>query len=215
MNYSEKHFGRRGRGSAKQNERMQVLEKRISDNHDDVEALLEKGFLCIGGPFMSPEEATECLGRVIELEPDNTEARFWLAKTYYHEFCDENKTRTVLEEAVKIDPFRADCHTFLASILYYEFNQKTLAENHYKKAIELEPNWPFPRISLIRYLIKERRLDEARKEIKQAMCTVNKTIKPEIKTDYDSYYENCVTGRAGIDKEWLEEMKDEIEELEG
>ena len=192
ISYSIERFARAGCGNREENERMLILEKRIKENPNDFEALLEKGFLCIGGPFMSPDEALECLEKAVELKPDNVEALFWLAKTYYHDFCDDDKTLELLERALKFAPDRADLHSLISGILPAKD-----AIFHLRKAISLEPTWVIPRKALSRKLLDQNLFNKAEHEAKKAYENFNKFKNQELKTSYEKYYEPCITGRSG------------------
>ena len=208
ISYSVEKFGRRGCGNRKENERMLILEKRIKEDPNDFEALLEKGFLCIGGPFMSPDEALECLEKAVELRPDNVDALFWLAKTYHHDFCDDDKTLELLERALTLAPDRADLHSLISDIFHRTSPEK--AVYHLKRAIELEPTWIFPRTILANYLLEWGYVEKAKHEVKEAYKVFKDLKKPELKNSYDEYYERCVTGRASVTQEDFDELSELI-----
>src|SRR5262245_37073645 len=67
-------------------------------------------------PLHEPQEALLYLKKAVELEPRNTEARFWMAKTIYHYDCNYSDSRSLLEDALAINPRLPECLSLLASV---------------------------------------------------------------------------------------------------
>ncbi len=189
--------------------RKKILKVKLEQNPGDIKALIELGFLHILEDA-NHDESLRLLNRVLELDPKNVEAMFWLANSYYHCFYDEKKAKEILEKALKINPHDAACHKFLADIFRGLDKSYNKSIYHIKKTIESEPTWITPRIRLSRYLMKIHKFDEAEIVAKEAIEIFKKTKFPITETRMEEYYEECIRGRLPSEKKYIEELFEDI-----
>ena len=191
---------------------MKVLNKRLMKNPDDVESLIEKGFLHFE-PLEECSEGLLVLRHAVKIDPKNVDAWFWLAKTIYHGIGNPESVQEALETALKLDPNRVDCIDLLAEILSGE------GEENYKKsiklskkAINLEPTWPAPRMRLISKLIRSEQFDEAKKFIFEGIEVFQEFELPKNASRIDDYREDLITGRTDYTKDDFYDSLKEIHE---
>ncbi len=192
-------------------ERLKVLADRLIQDPKDVEALIEWGFLRTVDAF-DAEEALEALNKALSLSKNNAEIYFWLAKTYYHNFFNLERTRTALKKGLEADSTRADCHDLLSEVLESFEKKSEQSLYHAKKAVELEPSWVFPRMRLISKLTKDNKFDEAEVHAMKAKELFENIKLPKPKTRMEEYYEYCVRGRVPKSKERINEVVREVRE---
>jgi cytochrome c-type biogenesis protein CcmH/NrfG len=125
-------------------------EKRLEKNPNDVDALIQVGFLCMD-PFYDPDRSLSSLQQACTLDPMNMQAHFWLAKTLYHVHCLYKETKMALDKALQIDPNNAECCDLLASILCGLKEDPNNSIALLQRAIENQPGWLLPRIRLAYY----------------------------------------------------------------
>lgn len=108
------------------------------------------------------DEALKNIRKAIELDPKYAEAHFMLGKLLGNTVKDQDKAIAAYETALSFKPQFFEAHVELARI--YEFkNQPTKAEESYRKSIALDPKHAAGRFNLGRILLKQNRLEEARK----------------------------------------------------
>jgi Tfp pilus assembly protein PilF len=141
-------------------------------------------------------QAATHLKRVLEYDPTNIDARFWLGMCFTYT-DDLPSASRIIEEALKLDPHRADCLSLKASILWEK--QKALAKSqlYFEKAIQFAPLWPLLHIELICIHISLGHFKEALEQIQIASELVQ--IPPRTPTnEAERCYEKMVTGRSWV-----------------
>ena len=191
--------------------RLRVLAERLKTNPNDVEALIEWGFLRTVDAF-DINEALEAFNKALSIDKNNAEIYFWLATTYYLSFCDLDRARAALEKSIEIEPLRADCHDFLSEILnqFGKYPEQSLY--HVKKAVELEPTWIYPRMRLISMFLKNGKLELAEALAQETKDVFDNMELPKPSTIMEKYYEDCVRGRIAKSKKRIEEVIVKIKE---
>lgn len=184
---------------------LRELDKQLGKNPNNVRLLLEKGFLLME-PFHDTDASLALFRRAVELEPNNVDALFWLAKSLYHDHFQEQEPRALLERALNVDPCRADVHDFLASVLNDLGVEPEVSIAHLKQAISLEPSWILPRIRLSYYFVESNDLSAAERMAKEVFKIFQVQKKCTPKTPIEKYYEYCITGRASCTKEKMDRL---------
>jgi cytochrome c-type biogenesis protein CcmH/NrfG len=182
--------------SAKEVALFEEYEKRLEKNPNDVDALIQIGFLCIE-PFHDDEEfGFDCLERAVELEPANMQAQLWFARALYHTQCAYEDAKIALENALQIDPNNAECCDLLASVLQSLGEDENLSKSItlLQRAITTQPGWPLLRFRLANHFLKRGQLDEAEKEILEIKEILKNTILSPPKTPMEEYVARCMTG---------------------
>ena len=186
---------------------MNSLNEQLQKNPNDFDSLMKKGILSFA-VFLRIDEALEILKLVVERNPKNIDAYFWLGECLC--FCtgDVVEAEKVMRAALALDPNRADCHMILATCLNDE-NELL----HYEKAIELEPTWILPRKYLANNLFLKGELELARQELKKTLLIIPdpQTLK-KVEDPIGRYYEACITGRHDPDAK--QRILDFIEEID-
>ena len=130
-------------------------------------AFLEKDYL----------KALDCYKRVVELEPYNLKARFWLAKTYLKQ-GEENKALKHLEYVLKHDPENADAQILAddLALKYYSLSGDLVRFKKYKQAIMilkkvaiLKPNSATTWLQIADLCKKSGDLEKSKEAYKQAL----------------------------------------------
>lgn len=185
-------------------------DKRLEQNPNDVEALIERAFLSID--FVDEiDYAIGLLEHALKLEPTNVDALFWLAKIFVHCLCNREDARKTLTKALDIEYSRADCHILLAGTLKYLGDDILISIYHLKKAIELEPTWILPRTKLSRYYLQLGKVNKAEKEANLALTVFETLDFQNAQTPIQEYYEECIRGRIPKTKQKLEKLFKDIE----
>lgn len=152
-------------------------------------------------PFHEPEEAITALRRAIEIDQNAVAARFWLAKVYFHDYCDYDTARQVLEEAIRLDGNRADCLCLFASVLRETGGSLHQRLNTLERAVELAPDWVMPHGLLADLHQDEGNYRAATNELETALRLAEQHGTDRVVAPADEYYERVVTGRlAGPEK---------------
>ncbi|MCK4499853.1 tetratricopeptide repeat protein, partial [Candidatus Babeliales bacterium] len=141
--------------------RLEELEKKIALDPNDVESRIEKGFLCLDVFELETQEGLKTVMEALEVEPDNVDILFWGGALAYLGVGDCSTAEGLLERALKIAPDRADCLWWLADMTPSTSSNFEKIFSLYNQAVKLEPDWPIPRLRLIRMLIEAGRFDEA------------------------------------------------------
>src|SRR5437879_3594518 len=68
------------------------LEEELKKNSMNVKALISLGVI-LWEPFHEEKKAIEYLEKAIQYDPNNVDARFWLAKCFFHDYCAYEKAR--------------------------------------------------------------------------------------------------------------------------
>ncbi len=146
-------------------------------------------------PFHQTDQAIEILEKVIEKEPDEITAHFWLAKCVYHDYMDVERAQQILQKALELDNKRADCLSLMASVIT-DLGATAKERLYYlEQAVQQAPDWISPRQYLAQTLMELGALDKAETEVIIALSLVNtaKNIQPS--NSVEEYYESAVTGR--------------------
>lgn len=166
----------------------------VLKNPRNATALTHLGMLC-WEPLHEVERAMTHLQQAIACDPKNVEARFWLAKCYYHDYCDYKAARQLVEEGLQLEPTRADCLDLLASIVMDTTKDVREAIGYLQCAVQDQPDWPMLRLSLGALYLEIGDVASAEREAQVAMRLIsNKTRKP--RNGVEEYYEKVVTGRG-------------------
>ena len=173
------------------------LEEEIKKNPIDIPTLLHLGILS-WEPFHRQEEAIVYLEKVIAYDPKNVDARFWLAKCYYHDYCAYEKVKALLLEALEINPNRADCLALLGSLVLDSSNSLKEAIFYYEKAIKQAPNWPMLRYVIAEFYLQAKDIKSAEYHAQEALAQF-KPSDPPSKNFIEDYYKDVVTGRGWKD----------------
>jgi len=108
------------------------------------------------------DEALKNIRRAIELDPKYAEAHFMLGKLLENTVSEQDKAIAAYETAVSLKPQLFLAYAALGEI-YDDKDQPKKAEENYRKSMALDPNHAAGRFNLGRILLKQKRLDEARK----------------------------------------------------
>lgn len=152
----------------------------LASHPKDVEALLATGHIC--GRLERYDDAAEFYEKVIEIEPNNSEAANWLANmrerrsgnslekslndrylTFLSEIDHEDLAGAIqkIENFIEVYPYYGQAHNDLG-ILYYKNESKNKVIARYLKAVELEPDNVTFRKNLADFLyVDEGRVEEA------------------------------------------------------
>lgn len=161
-----------------------------------------------------PVEARAYLEKAIEIDPVNTDARFWLAKSLYHDFCDYEQARSFLYEAVELAPTRADCLALLVYIILDLDGATDEAIKYLNEALQVAPDWTGSRRQLIQIYTWRREFVLAERELKKLETIIENMGKEDvvIHSNIENYYETAVTGRFTIARN-IKALKEQIHEL--
>lgn len=192
-------------------EYLSAIEERLKKNPNDVNTLIEKGFLYIE-PFHWSDGALAIFRQAVALDKTNVDAYFWLAKSLYHDHFEEQEAKKFLEIALTIDPDRADCHDLLASVLNTLGEDSDKSIEHLKKVIALEPSWILPRIALSYYFLEKKNIEQAEQIAIEAKKIYENMVLPKPTTPIQEYYEECITGRTTQRKNSFTELFKKINE---
>ncbi|MCK4499446.1 tetratricopeptide repeat protein [Candidatus Babeliales bacterium] len=192
--------------------RLEEVREELKKDPLNFTLLLEQGFLCM----VDSEDiygALESLEKALGIYPNDTDALFWLAMTYYYCFSRYEKALVVLEKAISIDSKRADCFQLLAkTIIALGYDSKAVLFN-LKKPIELEPTWFWSRTILIRDCLEHEILDLANEQLHILKSRYKEDGPVEVKTLMDDYYEECFTGRnMHFKEEEIARLEDNIKD---
>ena len=152
----------------------------LASDPKDVEALFATGHIC--ARLDRYDDAAEFYERVLEIEPNNSDAPNWLAKMrekmsadslevdlnyHYHtllsEIDKEDMAGTIqkIENFIELYPKHGQAHNDLG-VLYYKNGNKTKVLARYLKSVELEPENVTFRKNLADFLyVEEGRVEEA------------------------------------------------------
>jgi tetratricopeptide (TPR) repeat protein len=182
-------------GHADEHEEQEIaaLRARIERDPTDLAAMVRLGAMMFE-PCHSPEDAVRLLGRAIELDRRNVDARFWLAACLFHEYVDVRGASQLLEEALTLAPDRPDCLSLMASVAADQGKPPADYVQYLEKAVERAPDWMLPREQLVRALLALGRHDEAEAQANQALASARGFV--ESTGSLEKYYEAAVTGRA-------------------
>jgi tetratricopeptide (TPR) repeat protein len=190
-----------------------VLENNLDKNPQDIEALIQLGFL-YWDSFHEQNKAIEYLEKAIRLDPKNIDAKYWLAKCLYHDFCDYEKSKKLIIETLSINPNRADCLALISAIIEDTTENYEEAVNYLKKAIQNEPTWPHLRFFLSSLYIEQKELNLAKKELNKGVELLRLSSK-DPKNAMEEYYEVVVTGKKNQDGDSAVRLKKRILQAEG
>ncbi|MFC1854349.1 tetratricopeptide repeat protein [Candidatus Dependentiae bacterium] len=183
------------------------LEEQLKENPDDVDLLIQKGFLCLDA-FEDDEMAFPPLDRAIQIDPKNVDALFWRAYADLALLGDDVKRRELLEKALSIDPDRADCNSIISTVFRDSDPHKSI---HYlEKALKQEPTWIYVRIKLVDEFLRCCDFIAVKETLLDGLKIYKKFELPKSASRMEWYYEDYVTGRVHYTdwhlKDWLERV---------
>jgi len=125
--------------------RINALKKLLSKNPINCPSLVELGALTLLSS-LDIDEATRIFKQVLQYDPQNIDAYFWLATISYYCLHDSEKAKYYLEKALKINPNDARCLSFM-HLASWDIAKWPEAP-YLVRAINNEPKWLLPRIQL-------------------------------------------------------------------
>ncbi len=186
------------------------LKEKLVSNPSDASTIMRLGIMA-WEPFHEREEAIRYLEHAIALDPNIVDARFWLAKCYYHDYCNYDQAEKLIFEALRLDPTRADCLYLLAGVILDTTEKLDDAIACLEKAIEYAPDWPTLHSFLASLYIRANRLDCAERQASKIRdLAQTPPVRPG--NSIDEYYELVVTGRA--DKDLLGDYNELIDKIQ-
>ncbi|MFC1854346.1 tetratricopeptide repeat protein [Candidatus Dependentiae bacterium] len=189
------------------------LNEEFKRNLKNTALLVKKGFLFFDY-FEDDKQAIPPLEKALELEPDNVDALFWLAKIDYHLVGDDLKEISLLEKALKIDPNRADCHDLLTEIYSENLSRNfSKVKYHSRMVIRLEPSWPGPRMRFIGRLMNRFEFAEAKKVAEDGLNLCEFLELPQDADEIAVYFEDHITGRTEYSRQDFEKVLEKIGEI--
>ncbi|MCK4499039.1 tetratricopeptide repeat protein [Candidatus Babeliales bacterium] len=182
------------------------LQQKLKQNPNNIKILIELGFMYMED-MDDTEKALRLLNRALILNPENVDAFFWIAMTYFHYFPNDlEKAKKLLEKALKIDNTRADCHHLIYNVINNLGENREKHTFHLKKAIEMEPTWIRPRITFVYLLISANKLKEAQIVAQETLNVFNNLKTSTQITPIKKYYEKYITGRTSSIKPKIETL---------
>ncbi|MFC1854344.1 tetratricopeptide repeat protein [Candidatus Dependentiae bacterium] len=196
-------------GTEKDYALLDELEKKLKENPDDVDLLIQKGVLYLDASE-DDKLAFPPLDRAIHVDPNNVDALFWRAYADYVLLGDPTKERELVEKALALDPNRVDCN-YMLSILFSDNNDVGKSIHYLEKALQLEPTWINVRLNLACDLLRCYKFSSARETLLDGLKIYKKFELPKAASRMEWYYEDYVTGRVHYTdwhlKDWLERVK--------
>ena len=169
------------------------LRRRVSEHPTDVGILTRLGIFLFAITHET-EEAIAVLRSVIAQRGADIEARFWLAKCYFHDLCDADAAADILRQALSLDASRSDCWSLLASAMAEMDKPASDYLGHLREAVRLAPDWFNPRKQLVQALLSNGELEEAERHVQEGILALREVESGE--DPITAYYETSVTGRA-------------------
>lgn len=171
--------------------RIAVLRKLLVNRPADCACLIEFGALLLLASH-DINEAIDIFNKVLTIEAQNIDARFWLATIYYYCLNDLKKAEHYLKESLNIVPSDAKCLSFMYLVSWDITKSQVAGISYLEKAIESAPNWLLPRIQLALFFLFEERWEDAQNVLNKILvgtyAVSNKII--------DRYYAAYVSGNT-------------------
>ncbi len=173
-------------------DRIEFLEVVREVDPKNLSCLIELGWLyeLIDHDF---DRATCTLGYATEIEPQSVEALYWLAIVHYHDRCNFEKAKGLLEKALKVEPFHAAASSLYGSVCG-DLDLPAQAIPSLEGAIARESTWPSLFESLDWAYTEIGELGKAIECAKQSFRLQKRYLEVSTEENY-SYYEACVTSR--------------------
>lgn len=184
------------------------LEARIDSDSSPTEDVLRLARLYIE-PLHQEDKAAELLREILQREPNNNWARYWLAHCCVYYFMDPDSlglARQLLEACIRNDPTKsAAMHSLLASVL------RDLGEpitQQYLRLLEesarLEPKWVLNRICLAQAYETLGRFKEATQQLELAADNL---------VEWQLLQRNLESTVQGFSELSLEDIRDRLKRL--
>jgi len=170
------------------------LQEQVNKHPQDIQSQVLLGAMMFE-PFHKTEQGIEILKKVIETEPHNVDAHFWLAKCFYHDYVDAQRAKEILQQALKLDTKRADCLSLMASVvtdLGLSLKERLF---YLEQAVQQAPDWITPRQYLAQTLMELGNTEKAEIEVMTALSVVDVQTGIQPSNPVEEYYESAVTGR--------------------
>jgi len=113
------------------------------------------------------ELAERMLKEVLKVDPDNSDAHYYLAFNYFRWGRIKSALKEI-DESLRLSPNDSDIHILFAQILADGIDLKR-AEEEFKKSIELAPYYVLSYASYAEFLALNKRYREAEKYVKKAL----------------------------------------------
>lgn len=173
--------------------RIEFLRGVLAVDPDGVDALVELGWLLVSDAH-EKDEGIALLQAALDKAPNSCEARYWLAKVYYHyDLSHLSDAKEFLARALTDEPSHPAIASLFGSICC-ETDEPQLALTHLRRALDREPSWVSLHSSLDRVLTQLNRLPEAIDAAKEAYRLALHFVTISTPDNY-SYFEQCVTHR--------------------
>ena len=197
-------------GTSEDYDYLAKLDEKIKKKPNNVELLIERGFLC-HDPFENSDEALKSLEFALKLDPENVRALFWTAETHLHGTGDIYEARKTLEKCLQLTQDKAEVYVSLADIVYtIEEKEVGKAINFFKTAITLQPTWLYPRIRLVDLLNTKFHFRKAKRIVNEGLQNYKEFVLPDGYSRQQEYLELYITGKTRFIKKDLEKLLQEI-----
>jgi thioredoxin-like negative regulator of GroEL len=178
---------------------VQQLEAAIDLTNSPIEDLLQLGQLYIE-PCHREADAISLFDAVLQRDPAETRAKFWLAYCYLHYLMDPDAIRraaVLLESIIQTDPHHAGAaYMLLAEVLEEESHLTVDRKIQLLEAsVSLEPDWVYNRENLAQAYHEAGRFSDALEQIHKALANVT-TTDPQWSITTRNF-EESITGRIG------------------
>ncbi len=172
--------------------RMDFLETVVAQDPRDIAALVELGWLCELDRH-DFDRAVETLSNAISIDPERTEAYFWLAKVYYHDGAQFEEATAALERALQCDPTHIPSMSLLAAVCL-DMDEAARAVDLILEAARREPSWVLLHSTACEACVRTGKREDALRHAGEALRLAREFRKVSTEDTY-SYYEHAVTGR--------------------
>lgn len=188
-----------GHANSYQKEQLKELEKRLDPINSPIDELLYLGWLYLE-PFHQEDKAISIFEKILNRDPLNIWASYWLAYCYEYYLMDKTsllKAMNLLQSSIKLNPRQAGPLYILLQSVLSHLNMGSSEDRIYLliQSIKLEPTWVVNRWLLANEYLKEEKFSKAIQELRTAKSLL---INPDPNwDDYKRYFEAIVTGRTG------------------
>jgi tetratricopeptide (TPR) repeat protein len=176
------------------------LQDDVKQNPKDIQLQILLGAMMFE-PFHETDKAIAILEQAIEIEPNNVDAHFWMAKCFYHHYVDLERTQAILQKALALDAKRADCLSLMASVITDLGDTPLRRLEYLEQAVKQAPDWISPRQYLVQTLMELGDMDRAYAEVIIALSFVKTQKEIQPSNPVEAYYESVVTGRTWFNVE--------------
>jgi tetratricopeptide (TPR) repeat protein len=171
------------------------LQDDVKQNPKDIQLQILLGAMMFE-PFHETDKAIAIFEQAIEIEPLNVDAHFWMAKCFYHDYVDFERTQAILQKALALDAKRADCLSLMASVITDLGGTPLRRLEYLEQAVKQAPDWISPRQYLVQTLMELGDMDRAYAEVIITLSFVKTQKEIQPSNPVEAYYESVVTGRT-------------------